>query len=403
MGSEENSVPAATHGGGDPTSPMTFEIHHRMEPLEREWRDLERDNGNSLHQSFDWCAAWIKTHDTQPAIVRVIDAKGTLFILPLEIVRHNMVRTAQFIAGRFSNINTGLFSSRFRSGADEARMRTIGEQLVASLKDKADIITLRNVPLQWRDEPHPFRYLPSVVNQNHAFQLPLLESFTATIAQLNAKRRRKKYRSQVKRLEASGGFDHIVARTPGERIALLDLFFQQKATRFKALGLPNVFRAPETQAFFHLLLETDGGGRDTPLQLHAIRLKGEFEGQIAAIAGLSRKGDHIICQFGSIDESVVAEASPGELLFWLMIEEACAEGAALFDFGIGDQGYKRSWCPVETVQHDILLPISAVGRLAVVAQRGVTRTKAAIKGNPRVYALLQRLRAKADTAESADD
>ncbi|WP_245446252.1 GNAT family N-acetyltransferase [Metarhizobium album] len=403
MGSQESTMPAAPQGASGPTLPMIVEVHHRMEPLEREWRSLERNNGNSLHQGYDWCAAWIKTHDTQPAIVRATDGDKTLFILPLEIVRHNMVRTAQFIAGRFSNINTGLFSPEFRSLTDEITMRSIGGRLIESLRDKADIVTLRNVPLLWRDEPHPFRYLPSIVNQNHAFQLPLLETFTATIAQLNAKRRRKKFRSQVKRLEVSGGFDHIVARTPVERSALMELFFQQKAVRFKALGLPNVFHAPETQAFFHLLLETDGGGRDTPLQLHAIRLKGEHEGKIAAIAGLSRKGDHIICQFGSIDESVAAEASPGELLFWLMIEQACAEDATLFDFGIGDQGYKRSWCPVETVQHDILLPISAVGRFAVVAQRGVTRTKAAIKGNPRVYALLQRLRAKTGPSESTDD
>ena len=67
-------------------------------------------------------------------------------------------------------------------------------------------------------------------------------------------------------------------------------------------------------------------------------------GRIVAISGLSRKGDHVICQFGSIDEDIAADASPGELLFYLMIRKCKAEGVALFDFGIGDQAYKRSWC-----------------------------------------------------------
>ncbi len=100
------------------------------------------------------------------------------------------------------------------------------------------------------------------------------------------------------------------------------------------------------------------------------------------------------------------EASPGELLFWLMIEKSALEGAALFDFGLGDQVYKRSWCTVETVQHDVLLPVNATGRLAALAHHGLTRTKAAIKGNPQLYALLQRLRSQRDghpAAASADD
>ena len=65
-----------------------------------------------------------------------------------------------------------------------------------------------------------------------------------------------------------------------------------------------------------------------------------------AIAGLSRKGDHVICQFGSIDDTIAADASPGEFLFYLAIQKLCGQGVRLFDFGIGDQPYKRSWCTI---------------------------------------------------------
>jgi len=86
-----------------------------------------------------------------------------------------------------------------------------------------------------------------------------------------------------------------------------------------------------------------------------------------------------------------------------MIEKSGVEGADLFDFGLGDQGYKRSWCTVETIQHDILLPVTSSGRLAALAQRGLTRTKAAIKGNPHLYSLIQRLRAHADNRPAPSD
>jgi CelD/BcsL family acetyltransferase involved in cellulose biosynthesis len=158
-------------------------------------------------------------------------------------------------------------------------------------------------------------------------------------------------------------------------------------------GLPDVFHAASTRAFFHRLLDVPQRGADSPLALHAVRLRGSPEGHIAAIAGLSRKGDHVICQFSSIDDSLCPGASPGELLFWLMIESCCREGASIFDFGIGDQPYKRSWCTVESIQHDILIPVSWKGALAKPLLLATTKAKAAIKRNPQIYALMQRWRA----------
>jgi len=385
---------------------LRIECLSSMETVETEWRRLEADNLNSLHQGYDWCRAWVQTHRNPLAILRASRNCGTAFILPLEILRVNMVRTAQFIGGRFSNINTGLFAAEFRATCNANDAHEIARAIKTLLAGRVDLISLQNIPLDWRGGHHPFSSLGAHEHQNHSFQLPLGPDMETTIRPLNAKRRRKKYRGQCRKLEAVGGFEHVIARSPQEKQGLLHLFFEQKAARFRLQGLPNVFQAPETQAFFQLLTETDSGGSDAPLELNALRINGEYGGRIAAVSGLSRKGDHVICQFGSIDETLMPEASPGELLFWLMIEKSALEGAALFDFGLGDQVYKRSWCTVETVQHDVLLPVNATGRLAALAHHGLTRTKAAIKGNPQLYALLQRLRSQRDghpAASSADD
>ncbi|HUH49514.1 MAG TPA: GNAT family N-acetyltransferase, partial [Mycoplana sp.] len=226
-----------------------------------------------------------------------------------------------------------------------------------------------------------------------------------TLAQVNAKRRRKKFRQTERRLEALGGYEHFIAETPGDSSATLDQFFQQKAARFEALGLPNVFRNDETQAFFRNLARTPARKDAYALQLHALRIKsGDEQGRIIAIAGLSRKGDHVICQFGSIDETFAPETSPGEFLFHLMIKRLCGEGVALFDFGIGDQAYKRSWCTIETRQHDLLWPTTAAGRAAARLHRAKASVKRAIKQNPRLYGLLQRLRSgNTDFRESPAD
>lgn len=380
---------------------LRLTVHVNMQALEAEWRLLEASSATSLHQSFDWCAAWAATHTNQLLLVRGSIGRKTVFILPLELVRGRFFRTARFIGSPHSNINTGLFAAEFDPLTREQLARTLIADLATKLSRVADIVTLEKMPFEWRGAGHPLASLPAVRNQNSSFQLPLLLNFEATLAQLNAKRRRKKFRVSEKRLEALGGYEHIVATTPDERQRTLNRFFEQKAARFKALGLPDVFQDCETRAFFHTLAAIGPIGDRQPLELHAIRLRGNQQGRIIAIAGLSRKGDHVICQFGSIDEDIAADASPGELLFYLMIRKCNAEGVSLFDFGIGDQAYKRSWCTVETPQQDIVLPLTIRGRLGASAHRIAVRLKAGIKKNKQAYAFVQRLRQRRQTPGSA--
>ncbi len=384
---------------------LNLSIHVSLERLEGEWRAMEQGNGNSLHQSFDWCAAWAATHQNQLLLVRGLIGQDTAFILPLELVRGRFFQTVRFIGSDHSNINTGIFTE----GGDPAMREELSAKLIAELSQKlsriADIVTLEKIPFSWRGAEHPFASLPAVRNQNSSYQLPLFENFEKTLAQVNAKRRRKKFRVSEKRLLALGGYEHVVATSAEDSRKLLCTFFQQKAERFKAMGLPNVFQDAETQAFFQALASRPRDHDHRPLELHALRLKGENAGRVIAVAGLSRKGDHVICQFGSIDETLAADCSPGEFLFHLVIERCCGEGVALFDFGIGDQPYKRSWCTVETPQYDIVLPLTAKGRLAAHIHTAIVRSKAAIKKNPRVYNLLQKIRRHRQTGArpEADD
>ena len=385
--------------------PFSITVHTQMEPLEASWRQLERDNLVSLHQGYDWCRTWAVTNPAPLLILEGVVGGETRFILPLEVIRRHGSRIARFIAGSHSNLNTGLVAPDLTALEPEAFLKAVKEAIAG----RVDLLNLGNMPLLWRDRLSPFHHMDHTENQNRAFQLPLLPVFEETLKQVNAKRRRKKFRLQQRRLEQAGGYDIFRADDAQGRHALLDEFFRQKAERFRTQGLPDVFRDKATQAFFHALLDVKPEGDNVPLVLHGLRLTGgEHAGVVLAIAGVSRKGDHMVCQFGSIREDVIPDASPGEFLFWHVIEGACKTGAALFDFGIGDQLYKRSWCAVETVQYDVLVPLTARGVLSAGLQKGVIRAKAAIKGNPRLYALIQRLRAGSGTsaqktAESGDE
>ena len=384
--------------------PLSIRLHDRMEPLEARWRALEADNNLSLHQSYDWCRAWAETHACKLLIVEGFSAGRTHLILPLEIVRHGPVRTARFLATPFSNINTGLYTKEFQFLAAPPRLHLAFEQARSQFSRYFDLFMLEKVPLGWRGETNSFADLPAVLNQNAAFQLELFDDFDRTLAQINAKRRRKKFRNSERRLMALGGYEHVVAETAEDSRRLLEVFFRQKAARFDTMGLPDVFRDEETRNFFRNAVSVPAGKDTYPLQLHAVRLKGENDGRIIAITGLSRKGDHVICQFGSIDDTIAADASPGEFLFYLAIQKLCGEGVRLFDFGIGDQPYKRSWCTIETPQHDLLWPTTVAGSAVAAVHRAKAGAKRLIKQNPQVYSFLQRMRSgKTEFVRSGDD
>jgi len=361
--------------------------------IEDEWQRLEGREWNSLNQGLDWCRAWTAAHQSDLLAITGSIGSRILFLLPLEIVEDQLGRIARLPGGRFNNINTGLFDEAL-AAPKANEIRQFKADLARSLRGVADLVVIDGIPLDWKGTTHPLSDLASIENQNHSFQLPLFGTMEATLAQVNAKARRKKYRVQVRRLEAIGGFDYIVAQTVEEQHTLLERFFAQKSERLKAFGLPDVFAPAPTRDFLHGLLNASQHGQDKPLAMHAIRLNGEHDGHIAAVTGLSRKGGHVLCQFSSIDDSVGADASPGELLFWLAIERSIGEGATLFDFGIGDQPYKRSWCSQETVQHDVLLPVSTKGSMLAYLHLTKTGIKTAIKRNHRLYAIAQRWRSR---------
>lgn len=400
----KDQEPAATHGERRGADRLAIDLVDDASTIRADWEQLESDPLNSLHQGFGWCSIWAQTQGTPLVIIRGRQGGKTVFLLPLEIIQEGGIRKACFPGGRFNNINTGLFDPSFAEQAGHKTAAAIAREARKLLHGRADILALQNIPLIWRGRTNPLSHLASVENQNPTFQLPLLESFETTLRQVNAKRRRKKFRIQSRRAEEMGGYSHVIARSPQEKCELLQTFFRQKAVRFASQGIPDAFRDQSVKDFFYDLANYPETGMDSLLELHAIRLHGENEGVIAAISGLSRKQDHVICQFGSIDEAV-SELSPGELLFWLMIERACSEKAAIFDFGVGDQLYKRSWCPVSTAQHDIFLPVTLKGRAAASAYVAIARTKSLIKSNPGLYALIQRFRAgrpKTDAAPADD-
>ncbi len=378
---------------GTMTNTLSITQTDDIAPLEKEWRELETLPQCSIHQSYRWCRAW-SGRDRRPLIIVGRFASGEFeeriaFVLPLSIRKAGPLRIAGYAGGTFNNLNFGLFHPDFIAHATPDMVQDVVAQ-IRKVVDGVDLLLLERHPETWRGLAHPFAKLPHFEDQNRSFQVSLNSDFEIVVRRGNAKRRRKKFRTSAKRLEVLGGYDYVQAATPEEARALLDCFYEQKAARFETKGIPDVFAPRSVQELFKDLAAGSFEEARKPLEMHAIRLRAD--GRPIAIAGLSVKDGHVICQFSSFESGETENASPGDLLFYHMIQNACESGNKLFDFGVGDEQFKRNWCDGETQLYDCVVALTAKGRAGAVAVAGLTRAKRIIKANPRLFTLARKAR-----------
>ena len=296
--------------------------------------------------------------------------------LPLDIVRFGPLRIARFPGETHANAN----GWRLPPGAAAPQLsRTALNAAATSAGLRIDALDLRRI--------HDATWLGGEFSVTAAFEerfaISLAGGLQAVLERGNAKRKRKKFRSQERYFAERGGYRFLDVARP-DRPGALAVFLEQKRQRFAVLGMPDPFAEKATDAFLETLF--DHPAADT--RLYAIESGGTFRALLGGIV----EGETFWGMFSSFADDGDAAISPGELLLWHMVETLSAEGLAVLDLGPGEERYKRSWCDRTVPQVDALLALTLRGR----AYLGLARARLAmvdrVKRNDRLRALIQRLR-----------
>ncbi len=350
------------------------------------YRRLGRAGVHGPAQGALWIEAWVA--NTAPdGFIALVERGGTpVFALALEVVRSGPFKVARFMSGRHANGNF--------PAADASSLRAMPLDLEALLaavraqRSDLDALVLERLLPDLADFANPLLTLPHYPSPNVALAVSLDGGFDALLSRVSGKRKRKKHRSQTRKFEAAGGFRRIEASTPEEVSRLLDAFFAMKEHRFRKMGIANVFGDLAVMNFFRSLFRDALAEIRPPYVMHAL----EVGGKLRAVTGSSLGRDRIVCEFGAIAEDDLSGTSPGDFLFFENIGEACRRGLAVYDFSVGDEPYKRLWCDVEMQQFDVVVPLSAKGRLLAHGLRLKAGLKAWIKNSPPVWAFAKLLR-----------
>ena len=369
---------------------VSVDILHDLVQAEAIWRGLEdQQQFSTPYQRFDFLGPWQRQvgerEGLSPFIVVAYDAeRRPLLLLPLTLGHRHGVRTAGFMGGKHATFNMALCDRTFAANATAVDL----DALISGIRGRfeADVLTLNQQPLRWRDLPNPLALLPSQSSANDCPLMTIVPDEPPTARISNSFRRRLK--GKERKLQALPGYRYCVADTDAEIKRLLDAFFRIKPLRMAEQQLPNVFAEPGVEGFIRDACMTQLAGGGHAIDIHALECDDEV---IAIYAGVA-DGHRFSMMFNTYTMSDNSRYSPGLILMRNIVDHHAERRYRALDLGIGSDDYKKLFCKSDEPIFDCFIPLSLRGKMAAAAMSGVTRVKRLVKHNPALFRMAQKLR-----------
>ncbi|MFH6784383.1 MULTISPECIES: GNAT family N-acetyltransferase [Methylobacterium] len=369
-----------------PAVGLIAEIFSTLAAAEGPWRALEAMPGVLMtpYQRFDWVSAFATAlpGGARPCPVLLRDADGRpRALLPLAVTREAGIRVARVIGGKHANYHMPVFAGPEAAALPEAAYREALAQ--AGRRAGIDVIHLVDQPRLWNGVVNPLARGPA--SPSDGYGLALEADPDAVLKRVLSGDARRKLRQKEKWLVAAHGpVEHHVAADAAGGEAILAAYLAQKAERFAQLGIADPFADPGARRF---LADAHRAGA---LELHALRTEGgrvlaTFVGAVDA-----RRFSGMLTSFDP--DPALARFSPGDLLLQSLIRDQSLRGRTALDLGVGEARYKASVCDQSIGLVDTVLPVSLRGRAFGLAAEAGGRLKRRIKRDPRLWALVGRVR-----------
>ncbi|MCJ2121955.1 GNAT family N-acetyltransferase [Methylobacterium sp. J-077] len=376
--------------GARASGTLTAEVFSDLAAVEALWRRLESDPA-SLHtpyQRFDWVRAYLRATGTaaEARILVLRDAEGRArILLPLVLERTFGMTVARIVGETHANYHMPLFATR--DAAAIAPGEVTAALIRAGRPAGIDVFALQHQPRMWEGAANPFAE-GGEPEASDAYGLMLGPDPESTIRRVFSADARKKLRSKEKRLiGAQGALAYRRAETPEEAARYLAAFYAHKAVRFAGMGIADPYAAEPIRRF----LSAAASGAEPAVEIHALCLA--ESGRVLATFGGAVSDHRFSGMMTAFDpDPDIARFSPGDLLLQHLVGDQTARGRQGFDLGVGEARYKASICDETIGLVETIVPVSLRGRAYGLAKLGLTRAKRRIKRDPRLYAVVARLR-----------
>lgn len=330
-----------------------------------------------------WISSWLGEVSDDKCLIAIVwkDGKPAL-ALALEIRQFGPLSIASFTGGTHANNNFPAISGQALDYED----------LLAALLDiraarpDIDALFLERQRMELDGQPNPLLKLRHIISPNISLAIDLDTCRHTKI--LGSPGKMKRHRNAQRKLEAAGDVRIFRASTHEEVDTLFDHFLAWKEARFARQGVSNVFGPADVRQCFRKVFHSSLSEDEPSFILYGL----EVGGKLRAVNGYGRSREGLLCDFLAYCNDELATISPGEYLTYEIIAEASERGDAAYNFGVGDEVYKRSWYAQEHDQIDMFLGLTFRGRIFCFINIIFVSIKRFIKRNRFANMLLRRVR-----------
>ena len=359
-------------------SGLDVQILDSLAAAESIWRALEARGAHTPYQRFDWISAYLQsgfTPSAELAIMVFFEGGQAIALIPFEIVKRFGVRMARIVGMPISNGDCLVFDPGRAEALDPDTLRRCLGQL------PADIVNFHCVASRIGSHANPIAALGGDPAPDNFYVNDLVPGDAPYIEQSLPHKRRTNIRRSQRRLDENFGPVRLHrARTVEEVDTILDVFLDQRGRRFARMGIENIFASPAFRRFFRELAIESLDQREPAISVHAL-----YAGEHIVATSIGTFGPAHYSQY--INSTDYGEASRYTLMgvtLSLLVDDLRTQGITSFDMGLGDFDYKTDWTRRETV-FDIVLPISAFGRVVAPLLRLARALKRRIKQTPALW------------------
>jgi CelD/BcsL family acetyltransferase involved in cellulose biosynthesis len=301
-------------------------------------------------------------------------------VLPLVIRKERLLKVADF-----ADLGVGDYGGPILGPVILKKRRSIRRtwRAIRHAMGDVDLIRLERMPEAIGGRVNPLITRAGVTPARHSGNLLVIPDTVEAYLRSRGKKFRKETERCHRVWEKEGAARFFRATTPEEIARVYSVLEEQQAARHASLGSKYVLDKPAYRAFYERLA-MDGSEAELAA-LFALESKGEI---VAALFGIIHDGAFTLLRISTAGEAA-SHLSPGRLVVVEAMKYFVARGVRRFDMGIGDYPFKRGFGTEAVPLYDLIVARDVLA----LPQAAFHRLKGRLRGNRRVRAIYQRLKA----------
>ena len=307
------------------------------EELKEAWVKVEKNSLTNCFSSFAWIENYVLSYrelrkSSKLRIFIVYFKSEPVCVLPFEIVEKFKTNILYWACDSKSDFHSPLQRKDFHF--EKKYFGEIWEKILQSMPD-VDLIYLKKQLNFFDNSSNPFISFLRNSKDSSIYQIKLpkrWKDYTDTIL-------KKKFYNDLLRtkrlIKKFGKVEFIIATEPKEKFHLIEHLIEQKKNNLKKKNIKSL--SNQDLNFYKNFEKYEN--KEYFTQVSALKLNGSL---VAIHWGIITKNRYYYL-LPSTTEGNVKKFAPGKLLLSLLIRRSISKKIKIFDFGLGDEEYKKKW------------------------------------------------------------